>query len=33
MVVRWPGQIPAGGVSNEIVQHHDWLPTFLQERA
>ncbi|MGE0634597.1 MAG: arylsulfatase [Pseudobdellovibrionaceae bacterium] len=28
-VVRWPGQIPAGVVSNEIVQHHDWLPTFL----
>ena len=29
MVVRWPGQIAAGVVSNEIVQHHDWLPTFL----
>jgi arylsulfatase A-like enzyme len=29
MVVRWPGKIPAGVVSNEIVQHHDWLPTFL----
>jgi arylsulfatase A-like enzyme len=29
MVVRWPGRIPAGVVSNEIVQHHDWLPTFL----
>jgi arylsulfatase A-like enzyme len=29
MVVRWPGTIPAGVVSNEIVQHHDWLPTFL----
>ena len=28
-VVRWPGHIPAGVVSNEIVQHHDWLPTFL----
>jgi arylsulfatase len=28
-VVRWPGKIPAGAVSNEIVQHHDWLPTFL----
>ena len=27
--VRWPGHIPAGVVSNEIVQHHDWLPTFL----
>jgi arylsulfatase A-like enzyme len=29
MVVRWPGKIAAGTVSNEIVQHHDWLPTFL----
>lgn len=28
-LVRWPGKIPAGVVSNEIVQHHDWLPTFL----
>jgi arylsulfatase len=29
LCVRWPGKIPAGVVSNEIVQHHDWLPTFL----
>jgi arylsulfatase len=29
LVVRWPGKIPAGVVSNEIVQHHDWLPTIL----
>jgi arylsulfatase A-like enzyme len=28
-LVRWPGKIPAGAVSNEIIQHHDWLPTFL----
>jgi arylsulfatase len=28
-VIRWPGHIPAGAVSNEIIQHHDWLPTFL----
>jgi arylsulfatase len=28
-LVRWPRRIPAGVVSNEIVQHHDWLPTFL----
>jgi arylsulfatase len=29
MLVRWPGKIKAGSISNEIVQHHDWLPTFL----
>jgi arylsulfatase len=29
LVIRWPGKIAAGTVSNEIVQHHDWLPTFL----
>lgn len=29
LVVRWPGKIAAGTVSNEIIQHHDWLPTFL----
>jgi arylsulfatase len=29
MLVRWPGQIEAGSVANGIVQHHDWLPTFL----
>ena len=29
LVVRWPGRIAAGVVSNGIVQHHDWLPTFL----
>jgi arylsulfatase len=28
-LIRWPGKIPAGAVSNEIIQHHDWLPTFL----
>ncbi|KON33127.1 MAG: arylsulfatase [miscellaneous Crenarchaeota group-6 archaeon AD8-1] len=28
-MVRWPGRIPAGVVSNEIVAHQDWLPTFL----
>jgi arylsulfatase len=26
--VRWPGKIPAGAVTNEIVHHMDWLPTF-----
>ncbi len=29
MLMRWPGKIPAGVVSNEIVQLHDCLPTFL----
>jgi len=27
-MVRWPGQIPAGGWTNEIVHHMDWFPTF-----
>ncbi|MBP68601.1 MAG: arylsulfatase [Haliea sp.] len=27
--VRWPGKIPAGSVSNDIMHHMDWLPTFL----
>jgi arylsulfatase len=27
--VRWPGQIPAGRLTNGIVHHMDWLPTFL----
>ncbi len=27
--VRWPGKIEAGSVTNEIVHHMDWLPTFL----
>jgi len=29
LIVRWPGKIKPGQVSNEIIQHHDWLPTFL----
>ncbi len=28
-MIRWPGKIKAGRVSNEIVSGHDWLPTFL----
>jgi arylsulfatase A-like enzyme len=28
-MVRWPGKIPAGAVSNEIIAHQDWLPTLL----
>ena len=27
-MIRWPGKIEAGTVSNEIVSHLDWLPTF-----
>jgi arylsulfatase len=27
MVVRWPGKIPAGSISNEIMSHLDWMPT------
>jgi arylsulfatase len=26
-LIRWPGKIEAGSVSNEIVAHLDWLPT------
>jgi arylsulfatase len=29
MAVRWPGKFEPGTVCNEIVSHHDWLPTFL----
>ena len=28
-MVRWPDKIKPGTVSNEIVSHLDWLPTFL----
>jgi len=28
-MVRWPGKIEAGTVSNEIIAHQDWLPTLL----
>jgi arylsulfatase A-like enzyme len=28
-LLRWPGKVAAGSVSNDIVSHHDWLPTFL----
>ncbi len=27
-MVRWPGKIKAGSISNEIMHHMDWLPTF-----
>ena len=27
-MVRWPGKVKAGSISNEIMHHMDWLPTF-----
>jgi arylsulfatase len=28
-MVRWPGRIQPGSVSNEIFSGHDWLPTLM----
>lgn len=28
-MVRWPGKIPAGIVSNDIMSHLDWVPTLM----
>ena len=28
-MVRWPGKIKPGTVSNEIMSHLDWMPTLL----
>jgi len=28
-MIRWPGKIEAGTVSNEIISHMDWLPTLV----
>ena len=28
-MVRWPGQIAAGSISNEVMSGMDWMPTFL----
>jgi arylsulfatase A-like enzyme len=28
-MVRWPGKISAGVVSNEVMSHLDWMPTLL----
>ncbi len=28
-MVRWPGKIKPGSISNDLVGHHDWLPTLL----
>ena len=32
-MVRWPGHIKPGSVSNNIMHHMDWLPTFLPPQA
>ncbi len=28
-MVRWPGKIKAGSISNDIMSHMDWMPTLL----
>ena len=28
-MVRWPGKIPAGRVSNSVMSHLDWVPTLM----
>ncbi|WNM64225.1 arylsulfatase [Candidatus Nitrospira neomarina] len=28
-MVRWPGKIKAGSISNEVMSHMDWMPTLL----
>jgi len=28
-MVRWPGKIKAGSISNAIMHHMDWLPTYV----
>jgi arylsulfatase len=29
MMVKWPGKIEPGQVSNEVISMEDWMPTFL----
>ena len=29
VVVKWPGVIEPGSISNEIISHQDWMPTLL----
>jgi arylsulfatase len=33
LLLRWPGKIQANSVSNGIVSHLDWLPTFVAAAA
>jgi arylsulfatase A-like enzyme len=28
-MVRWPGEIKAGAISNQVMSHLDWLPTLM----
>ena len=28
-VMRWPGKIPAGMISNDIISHEDWVTTLM----
>jgi arylsulfatase len=27
-VIRWPGHIKASSITNELISHNDWIPTF-----
>ena len=29
LLIKWPGVIKPGSVSNEIISHTDWIPTFM----
>jgi arylsulfatase len=29
MLVRWPGRIQPGAVTNELMSHNDWVPTLM----
>lgn len=29
LMIKWPGVIEPGSISNEIISHQDWLPTLL----
>ncbi|PJN93806.1 arylsulfatase, partial [Amaricoccus sp. HAR-UPW-R2A-40] len=30
-LVRWPGKVPAGAVTNEFMTMEDWIPTIMSE--
>ena len=31
-LVRWPGDIKPGTVTNELMSHNDWIPTLVLDR-